>query len=169
MAVVWFAGRPASGKTTLANAVADRLRKDGEQVVVLDSDELRNAIKPSHGFHPEGREAFYGTLANLAATFEGQGQVVLVAATANLARYRQVARQRATNFIEVYIDTPIDVCRQRDPKGLYARAEADADNHLPGLGAAFEVPDDAEVVVRPGDDGTALVLGALAQVPQKVR
>ncbi len=165
-AVIWLTGRPAAGKSTLALRVRDELRERGEAVLVLDSDELRDAVEPRYGYSKSSRDAFYSTLANLAALLAEQGHVVLVAATANHRRYRNRARERAPLFVEVFVDTPLSICKDRDPKGLYASASASNANQLPGVGAAYEVPEAAEVVIRPDDEGreVAMIVEALDAV-----
>src|SRR5205085_552587 len=81
-AVVWITGLPASGKSTLATAIAAQLRAAGTPPIVLDGDEVRAAIVPRHGYDPDGRDAFYRTLGKLAALIARQGAIVLVPATA---------------------------------------------------------------------------------------
>jgi adenylylsulfate kinase len=152
-AVVWITGLPAAGKSTLAVLVAARLREAGATPVVLDGDEVRDAIVPHPGYDPGGRDGFYRTLAALAALIARQGAIVIVPATAHLRRWRDHARSCAPRFVEVHVATPIDECRRRDPKGLYARkAGGDA---LPGAGTDYEPPRHPEVVAHGGDDGRA--------------
>jgi adenylylsulfate kinase len=153
-AVVWITGLPASGKSTLAASTAARLRDAGAAPVVLDGDEVRDAIVPPHGYDTDGRDAFYRTLAGLAALIARQGTIVIVPATANLRRWRDHARTRAPRFVEVHVATPLDECRRRDPKGLYARLGAG--DQLPGAGADYEPPRHPEVVAEGGDDGRAV-------------
>lgn len=146
--VVWVTGRPASGKSTLAREVARELRG----AIVLDGDEVRGAIRPTPGYDESARDAFYETLARLAALLARQGHVVVVPATAPRRAQRERARALAPAFVEVYVDTPLEECARRDPKGLYARAAQDPSLTLPGVNAPFEPPDEADVVVRWGDD-----------------
>ena len=155
-AVVWFTGLPASGKSALAKAVAERLRGRGTPAVVLDSDELRNALAPTAGYSPEGRDAFYQTMARLAALLAGEGLVVLVAATANLRAYRERARALAPRYVEVFVDVSVEECARRDPKGLYAAASAGKIRDLPGVGAPYERPESPDVVATGGRDEEAV-------------
>jgi adenylylsulfate kinase len=138
--VVWLTGLPSSGKTTLARAAAERLRTAGQPTLVLDGDEVRAALRPTPGYDDAARDAFYETLARLAALAAEQGLVVLVPATATRASYRARARALAPRFVEVFVDTPPAVCAARDAKGLYARARAGEVPHLPGLGVTFDIP-----------------------------
>lgn len=152
--VVWLTGRPSAGKTTLAAAMRQRLMRAGFSCVVLDGDTVRDAIVPTHGYSDEGRAAFYETLGRLAAVLCSQGMIVLVAATAHRAAYRAAARDRASAFIEVFVDTPREECEGRDDKGLYARARAGEIRGLPG--EAFEVPISPDLVAHGGRDQAAV-------------
>lgn len=153
--VVWFTGLPSSGKSTLAQRVAAELG-DHAQVVTLDGDEVRAALRPEPGYTDEERDAFYETLARLAALLARQGCVVLVPATANLRYFRERARKLAPSYFEVFVDTPPEVCRRRDTKGLYARAET----NLPGAGVAFEAPQEPELVIKPDDQAAPARIAA---------
>jgi len=153
--VVWFTGLPASGKSTLAHRVRALLGRRGERAVLLDGDEVRAALVPPPGYSDAGRKRFYGTLANLAALLAAQGFHVLVPATAGRAAHRQLARRHAARFIEVYVSTPLDECRRRDPRGLYRAFRARRAPALPGLGAPYEPPVSPEVVARGGWDRRA--------------
>ncbi len=155
-AVVWFTGLPASGKSTLAERVFRHLRNSGRAVVLLDSDALRTVLG-SHGYGPEARDAFYASLAGLAAMLASQDLTVLVAATAPHRAHRDAARSRAPRFVEVWVKTPLEECEARDPKGLYARALAEPDNQLPGVGVAYEPPEAPEVIADGGEDDVAVM------------
>jgi adenylylsulfate kinase len=154
--VVWFTGLPSSGKSTLARSVADRLRKASMAVVLLDGDEVRGALEPSPGYSPEGREAFYETLARLAALLARQGVVVLVAATAHRRAYRDRARELVPRYVEVFVDVPSAECARRDPRGLYAAAAEGKIRGLPGADFPFEIPEAPDVVAAGGRDATAI-------------
>jgi len=163
-AVVWLTGLPASGKSTLAGHLVDRLRGRGREPILLDGDEVRAALVPTPGYDPVGRDGFYRSLGNLAGLLAGQGAVVVVAATAHRRVWRDAARARAPHFVEVHVATAADECARRDPKRLYARPDARAD--LPGAGTAYEPPLAPEVVAAGGDDPAALeaVLARIAEL-----
>lgn len=156
--VVWITGRPSSGKTTLADKVRSELTRRGHVCVTLDGDQVRQTIVPPHGYTRAGRDNFYTTLARLAAMLSRQGLVVLVPATGHRARYREHARELATHFVEVYVDTPADECEARDDKGLYAQARArpasDLDE-MPGSLSSFDVPTTPDFVANGGQDERA--------------
>ena len=152
--VAWFTGLPSSGKTTLARAVAGELRLRDIHVVVLDSDDLRAAIVPALGYDEASRQHLYGSLARLAALIARQGHVVLVPATAHRRAFRDAARALAPAYVEVFVDTPLEECRRRDSKGLYAANAPLA----PGAGLAYEPPIAPDFTVRPGDDEAAAAI-----------
>lgn len=153
--VVWLTGLPSSGKSTLAVLLGRRLSEAGRRACVLDGDEVRKALVPAPGYTPEGRDAFYATLARLAAMLAGQGLVVLVPATAHRAVYRDEARRLAPAFLEVHVDVDAEECRRRDAKGLYAATAAGHAAGLPGADLAYERPVAPDVVARGGEDEAA--------------
>lgn len=148
--VAWFTGLPSSGKTTLAHAVARELEQRALHAVILDSDEVR-ALCPQLGYDEAGRNHFYGLLARLAAMLARQGHVVLVPATAHRRAFRDAARGLSPAFVEIFVDTPLEECRRRDTKGLYADKVTDA----PGVGIPYEKPTAADFHVRATDSDAA--------------
>ncbi len=154
-AVVWFTGLPSSGKTTLAQAVAERLARAGIGHCLLDGDEMRHVLVPTLGYSLEERAEFYATLARLAGALARQSLTVLVPATAHRREYRHYARQQAPRFLEVWLMTPIEECQRRDSKGLYESAAREP-GHLPGVDLAYEQPEPPELVAAGGDDDGAI-------------
>ena len=154
--VVWFTGLPSSGKSTLAERVRAALASGGRTAVRLDGDEVRQALVPTPGHWPSERDAFYETLARLAALLARQGVVTLVAATAHRRAHRERARALAPRFLEVYVTTPREECERRDAKGLYALARAGKAPLLPGVGVEYEPPAAPDVVAAGGEDAAAL-------------
>jgi adenylylsulfate kinase len=163
-AVVWFTGPPASGKTTLAQAVRSRLAEQGAPVCVLDGDEVRAALVPRPGYDAIEREQFYATLAGLAALLARQGMVALVAATAHRRAFREAARALAPRFVEVYVAASVEQCESRDIKHLYENARAGRLHGLPGLDVAYEAPERPDVVAAGGFDQGAVgaIIAALS-------
>jgi adenylylsulfate kinase len=151
--VLWITGLPSSGKSTLAEGVAARLRARGRATLVLDGDAVRARVRPSPGYDPAGRDAFYDTLAGLAALAAAQGLLVLVPATANLRSFRARARARCPEgrYAEVFVDTPADRCAARDAKGLYRGTREGAVSNVPGAGAVYEPPEAPALRVKPDD------------------
>ncbi|HEX9204647.1 MAG TPA: adenylyl-sulfate kinase [Candidatus Deferrimicrobiaceae bacterium] len=163
---VWLTGLPASGKSTLARALSALLAARGVRVVVLESDDVRRLFTPKPRYDAPERDRFYGALADLARLLAADGVPVLVAATANLRAYRDRARAGIPRFLEVFVDCPLPVCRARDPKGIYRRADAGSAPNVPGVSAAYEPPLRPEVVVDgardPAGKSARAILSALA-------
>jgi adenylylsulfate kinase len=154
--VLWITGLPGAGKSTFAAGVAGRLRAAGAPCALLDGDEVRAALGCPAGRGAAERDAFYASLARLAALLAGQGLVAIVAATANRAAHRERARALAPRYLEVHVATSAAECARRDPKGLWAAARAGAATGLPGAGTAYEAPAAPDVVASDGEDGAAL-------------
>lgn len=138
--VIWFTGLPASGKSSSAQALRTLLAKRGIPTLVLDSDEMRAMLVPDPSYTTAEQERVYGAMAHLAAWLAHQGHNILIAATANERRYRDALRHKVPHFIEVYVVCDMDICRERDPKGIYALADAGEASHVPGLGVPYEPP-----------------------------
>jgi sulfate adenylyltransferase len=152
--VVFFTGLSGSGKSTIAQALADALRRSGRRVTVLDGDEVRSRLWPELGFDVASREANIERLAWVAALVAAHGGIAVAAPIAPLASGR--GRARATvephgEFVLVYVSTPLEVCEQRDSKGLYARARAGELADFTGISSPYEPPDDADVVIDTTD------------------
>jgi len=158
--VVWFTGLPSSGKSTLAEAVRARLADAGRPCVRLDGDEVRRSLVPAPGHWPSERDAFYETLARLAALMAGQGLVVLVAATAHRRAHRERARELAPRLVEVWVRPPAAECERRDARGLYALFREGKAPLLPGPGVPYEPPEAPEVVAEGGEDAGAVAAAA---------
>ena len=166
-AVAWFTGLPSSGKSTLAERTRARLAEAGVPALLLDGDAVRRALVPAPGYLPAERDAFYETLARLAALLAAQGQVVLVAATAHRRAHRRLARSLAPRFLEIHVATPPGACEARDAKGLWAAARAGRAPLLPGVGIDYEPPEAPEVVASGGLDDRAVeaICALLARAP----
>jgi adenylylsulfate kinase len=152
---LWLTGLPAAGKTTLARALQERLGRVGVAAALLDSDELRPLLSPEAAYGDDGRDEFYLRLTQLARLLTRDGVNVLIAATGNRRDYRVRAAQLLHPFAEVWVRCPLSVCRARDPKGLYAAAEAGAITQLPGVSAEYEAPLAPAVTVDTGRQSAA--------------
>jgi len=144
---VWITGLPASGKSTIASALAREMSSRGVDVAVLESDVLRGVLTPRATYTDEDRETFYHALAHVGALLVTHGVPVIFDATANRRVYRAYARAPIDRFVEVYVDCPLEVCMARDPKGLYRRATSGEAAAVPGLQSPYEPPDDPDLVV----------------------
>jgi adenylylsulfate kinase len=147
---VWLTGLSGSGKSAIARELLARLHERGVAVAHLESDVLRTQLTPFPTYGEGERDFFYGALVALGAFACGAGRAAVFDATANRRRYRDAARRSIVRFAEIYVDTPLEVCRARDPKGLYRDEKVRA---LPGVQAAYEPPLVPEVVVH-GEHGT---------------
>lgn len=169
--VVWITGRPSAGKSTFAERVRPLIAEQIGPCALLDGDAVRARLVPKPGYSDAERDAFYATLAGLAALLAEQGLVVLVPATAHRAEFRDRARQFAPRFLEVFVDTPAEVCAQRDSKGLYAKSQRGEVTHLPGRGESYQDPTQPDVVASGGKDEAAYaaLIGSLgAQLDPKM-
>lgn len=149
--VIWFTGIPASGKSTIATDVQGRLEAMGLPVENLDADEVRANLSPNLGYTEEARDENTKRLAWFASKLSGYGAHVMIAAVAPMAKYRDRAREWCDKFVEVYVETPLEVCQERDPKGLYARAARGEVNDIAGMHQPYEAPANPEVHVQTAD------------------
>jgi adenylylsulfate kinase len=141
---VWLTGLSGSGKSAIARELVRRLHERGVEVSVLESDVMRTQLTPYPRYDDADRDFFYGLLVKIAALLFEKGRHVIVDATANKRAYRDAARKRIARFAEVHVDTPLEVCAARDPKGLYRKQTA----ALPGIQAAYEPPLAPEMVIH---------------------
>lgn len=145
---IWLTGLPSSGKSTIAQGLARTLAGRGTSAQVLDSDLLREKFTPRPTYAPEERDWFYGVIIFLAELLTANGVNVLIAATAHRRAYREEARKKIRDFVEVFVDCPSAVCRQRDSKGLWAKADSGQFSALPGEGVPYEPPENPEVRIK---------------------
>ena len=145
---VWVTGLPASGKSALSNALAKQLRSRGIEPVVLESDALRKEFSTHSSYDSADRDYFYGSIVFIGKILTDQGMAVIFDATANRRSYRERARNQIGRYLEVYVDTPLEVCMQRDPKGIYRRALAGESENVPGLQTEYQPPVQPDVVVH---------------------
>jgi adenylylsulfate kinase len=149
---VWFTGLPSAGKTTLGAALAERLRADGhERVELLDGDEVREFLSKGLGFSREDRDTNVLRIGWVAASLAKHGVLVLASVISPFADTRDAVRRlhadKGARFLEVHVATPVDVCSERDVKGLYAKQKAGELSGLTGVDAPYEPPTSPEAVV----------------------
>jgi len=152
---IWLTGLSGAGKTTIATAVSAELERRGLVTVVLDGERVRERIGQDLGFTKAGRDENVRRIAYIAELLGSAGAIVLVSAMSPYRHTRAEVRQRLGNFIEVYVNAPLAVCRSRDPKGLYRRAENGALPHLSGVDDPYEPPVDPDVECRTGSETVA--------------
>lgn len=164
---VWLTGLPASGKSTVARALAAELAGKGIRAALLESDAVRREITPRPKYGDEERESFYATLAYLARMLVLHGVPVIVDATANRRAYRDRARAAIPSFLEVHVRCPLAVCQARDPKGIYRRGAEGTAQNVPGVSAPYEPPLLPEVVVDGAREDPAAAAGRIVSVLEK--
>jgi len=165
--VVWFEGLAGSGKTTLSRAAAAQLRARGWKVEVLDGDELRHVFSPELGFTRRDREVHARRVSYVAHLLARNGVAVMVAMITPYETSRQAARSEVgPRFEEVWLECPIEVCQQRDPKGIYRRTAEGAVSHMTGVDDPFEEPLNPELTV---DTSVTNVEDATRRVLQHLR
>lgn len=151
-ATVWFTGLPASGKSTVAAAVEAHLVQNGRAAYRLDGDNLRHGVCGDLGFTAEDRDRNVRRTAEVARLFADAGLIALVSVVSPYAEARRFARETherdGLRFIEVFVNTPIEVCEERDPKGLYARAKAGQLQGFTGVDDPYEPPVAPDVELR---------------------
>ena len=146
--IAWMEGLPCSGKTTLSRAVAERLKARGAKVEILDGDEVRQMFSPELGFSRKDRELHARRVSYVARMLARNGVVVLVAMITPYETSRQTARAVAgVPFVEVWLRCPLDVCRQRDPKGLYRKTQEGQVSRMTGVDDPFEEPLNPDLVI----------------------
>ncbi|MDQ3470409.1 MAG: adenylyl-sulfate kinase [Actinomycetota bacterium] len=164
---VWFTGLSGSGKSTLADAVAARLLDAGRPAYVLDGDNIRHGLNADLGFSAVDRAENVRRVGHVARLLADAGLVALVPvispyrADRDQVRVAHDAAQLA--FVEVFVDTPLALCEQRDPKGLYAKARAGALTGMTGIDDPYEAPAEPELHLHPAPihDVATAVLAAI--------
>jgi len=148
--IVWLTGLSASGKSTLANALEVKLQHKGYKTYLLDGDELRTGLNSDLGFSQEDREENIRRTAHLSQILLDAGLIVITAFISPFQKDREFARSLVTDdeFIEVFVDTPLEVCEQRDPKGLYKKARAGEIKDFTGVDSVYEKPMNPEIVLK---------------------
>ncbi len=148
-AVVWFTGLSASGKSTIALAVEDALFKLGCHTYILDGDNIRHGLNKDLGFSPEDREENIRRIGEVAGLFAHAGAIALTAFISPYRRDRDEARKVVPegSFIEVFVNCPLEVCEERDPKGLYKKARSGDIPEFTGISAPYEAPLEPEITV----------------------
>ena len=144
--VIWFTGLSGSGKTTIAHIVEDKLLAAGIPIETLDGDVVRENLSKGLGFSKEDRDTNIRRIAYVAHLLQRNGVFVITAAISPYAAIREEARAMIKDFVEVYADAPLEVCEERDVKGLYAKARAGEIKGFTGIDDPYEPPSGAEVV-----------------------
>src|SRR6201999_3241125 len=149
-AVLWFTGLSGSGKSTIANLVERALLSQGQHTYLLDGDNVRHGLNKDLGFTDAGRVQNIRRVAETSKLFVDAGLIVLVSFISPFRSERRMARELMQDgeFIEVFVDTPIEVCIQRDPKGLYKKAQSCAIKLFTGIDSPCEAPEVPEFTLK---------------------
>ena len=163
---VWFTGLSGSGKSSVAVAVERALVEAGRPALVLDGDNLRHGLNVDLGLSPDDRAENVRRVGEVAKLFAGVGWVALVPVISPYSAGRDAVREShragGIGFAEVYVDTPLEVCQTRDPKGLYAKAAAGEITGMTGIDAPYEAPENPELRLDGAADLESLVKAVLA-------
>ncbi|ODN68451.1 Bifunctional enzyme CysN/CysC [Methylobrevis pamukkalensis] len=153
--VLWFTGLSGAGKSTVANLVEKMLHHEGRHTYTLDGDNVRHGLNKDLGFTDADRVENIRRVAETARLFVDAGLIVLVSFISPFRSERRMARELLGEgeFVEIHVDTPIEIAEQRDPKGLYKKARAGQIKHFTGIDSPYEVPENAEIVLASGTKG----------------
>jgi bifunctional enzyme CysN/CysC len=149
-AVLWFTGLSGAGKSTIADLAEKKLLVSGRHTMLLDGDNVRHGLNRDLGFTDVDRVENIRRVGEVAKLMTEAGLIVLCSFISPFRAERQMVREliQPTEFIEIYVDTPLDECIRRDPKGLYAKARAGRLEHFTGLDSPYEIPESPELQVR---------------------
>jgi len=149
-AVLWFTGLSGSGKSTIASIVEKKLHAEGKQTYTLDGDNIRHGLNRDLGFTDADRVENIRRVGEVARLFADAGLITLVSFISPFRSERRMARELLDEgeFFEVFVDTPIEECKKRDPKGLYKKAEAGEIKNFTGIDSPYEAPENAEIHLR---------------------
>jgi adenylylsulfate kinase len=145
---LWLTGLPSAGKTTIAKVLIERLTARGRYAELLDGDEIRRGLSADLGFDRASREVHAGRVAFVAKLLARNGAIPIVALISPYRTSRAKARAEIGRFVEVYVSTPLEVCEQRDVKGLYRKARAGEIHEMTGVDDPYEAPEHPEILVE---------------------
>ena len=169
-AIVWLTGLSGSGKSTISQALERELFNVNMQTYILDGDNVRHGLNSNLGFSPEDRVENIRRVAEVARLMADAGVVVVTAFISpyrqDRRRAREIALEGGLDFIEIHVDAPVEVCEERDPKGLYKKARAGEIKEFTGISAPYEAPEDAEITVHTDRQSIA---ESVAQIVEIVR
>jgi bifunctional enzyme CysN/CysC len=164
--VIWLTGLSGSGKSTIANSVEKRIHALGMHSYVLDGDNLRMGLNSDLGFTPQDRAENVRRISEVAKVLVDAGLIVLVAVISPFEADRQRARSLFDEgeFLEVFVDTPVDICVERDPKGLYKKANKGEIPNFTGIGQGYEAPKNPDLHLKGDadlDDNVSKIMRAI--------
>ncbi len=145
--VIWITGLPGSGKSTIATKLGSMLRQQGLKIEILDGDEVRRNLSPDLGFSKADRETHASRVVYVSKLLSRNGVAVIVALISPFRKFRESAREKIGSFVEVYTKCSVEICIQRDPKGLYKKALAGEITDLTGVQDPYEEPSNPEILI----------------------
>jgi len=163
---IWFVGLSGSGKSTLANMVEQELYGDGVRTYILDGDNIRSGLNSDLDFTESSRTENIRRIGEVAKLFVDGGFVVMTAFISPFEKDRQAIKEiiGVDDVIEVHVDCPLEVCEQRDVKGLYAKARAGEISNFTGISSPFEIPENPTVRVNTADNDLKTCVNQLMKV-----
>ena len=155
--VLWFTGLSAAGKSTIADRVEQKLHAAGNRTYLLDGDNVRHGLSKDLGFTDHDRVENIRRVGEVAKLMVDAGLIVITAFISPFKAERQMARELLSEgeFIEIFVDSPLDVCETRDPKGLYSKARTGQLKNFTGIDSAYEAPTNADIVLNSKDNDPA--------------
>lgn len=164
-AIIWFTGLSGSGKSTLAYALEDALHKNNFKSYVLDGDNIRQGLCKDLGFSDDDRTENIRRIGEISRLFMDSGVIVLTAFISPFINDREIARKlvNKNEFIEVFCDSPLDICEERDPKGLYKKARSGEIPYFTGISSSYEKPENPEIVLQTSQLSIDGCIGKLIQ------
>lgn len=152
--VIWFTGLSGSGKSTLANMLEQDLHGKGIRTFILDGDNVRKGLNKDLDFTDAGRNENIRRIGEVAKLMTDAGLVIIAAFVSPFREERRNLRELLGNdvFVEVFVDTPLDVCERRDTKGLYSKARKGEIKHFTGISSPFEAPENPDIHIRTSEE-----------------
>lgn len=149
--VIWLTGLSGSGKSTIANALDTYLFQKGHHAYLLDGDNVRHGLNRDLGFDPASRVENIRRVGEVSKLMVDAGLIVITAFISPYRTDRTMVRQmfESNEFVEIFVNTPIEVCEKRDPKGLYKKARSGMIQDFTGIDSPYEIPEHPEVVLHP--------------------
>jgi bifunctional enzyme CysN/CysC len=156
-ALLWFTGLSGAGKSTIANQLENKLHALGKHTFVLDGDNVRHGLNRDLGFTEADRVENIRRVAEVAKLFVDAGMITMVSFISPFRAEREMARELVApgEFVEIFVDTPFEICEQRDPKGLYKKARRGELRNFTGLDSPYERPADPELTLAAGSNNAS--------------
>ncbi|MEM9330537.1 MAG: sulfate adenylyltransferase subunit CysN [Pseudomonadota bacterium] len=169
--VLWFTGFSGSGKSTIADRVEQKLYAMGKRTYLLDGDNVRHGLNKDLGFTDQDRVENIRRVAEVSRLMVDAGLVVLTSFISPFRSERQMARElmETSEFVEVYVDTPLEICEERDPKGLYKKARAGELKNFTGIDSDYEPPEKPEIILKGGEFDVETLADQIVDYLKKMR